>query len=62
MFDENPLIALGKATRRPKVGIGGIERVISAMPGYFFIVPPGVVASPLFSAEPAVPAPCVLAS
>jgi hypothetical protein len=29
---------------------------------YFFIVPPGEVASPLFSAEPAVPAPWVLAS
>ena len=28
---------------------------------HFFIVPPGV-ASPFFSADPAVPAPCVLAS
>ena len=29
---------------------------------YFFIVPPGLAASPFFSAEPAVPAPWVLAS
>lgn len=29
---------------------------------HFFMVPPGVVASPLRSAGPAVPAPCVLAS
>ena len=29
---------------------------------YFFIVPPGEVASPFFSAESAVLAPCVLAS
>jgi hypothetical protein len=30
--------------------------------GYFFMVPPGDVASPFFSAAPAVPAPCVLES
>ena len=29
---------------------------------YFFMVPPGLVASPFFSAEPAVSAPWVLAS
>jgi hypothetical protein len=39
------------------LGIHEYRTPSMATRGYFFIVPPGVVASPFFSADPAVPAP-----
>src|SRR3982074_3923207 len=44
-----------------KEGLAALRRGI-VQQFYFFIVPPGVVESPFFSAEPAVPAPWLLAS
>ena len=42
--------------------ISSLDGFVGVWLRHFFIVPPGLVASPVFSAEPAVPAPCVLAS
>jgi hypothetical protein len=54
-FDASALAEMGKEIRAALR-----RRIVRQF--YFFIVPPGVVASPFFSAEPAVAAPWLLAS
>ena len=56
-MDEYLDLQSGHAVQKNVPHFGG-----ALIASYFFIAPPGDVASPFFSADPAVIAPCVLAS
>jgi hypothetical protein len=59
-FDTRHKITLQNRTLPREKGAASAGRIVRQF--YLFIVLPGVVASPFFSAEPAVPAPWLLAS